>query len=188
MSYWTFTDIFEEAGPRATPFHGGFGLLNYQGIRKPSFFAYQFLRRLGDRELKTGDAESWVCEDGAGGVQALFWDFTITHPGPSVINQDYYDRDLPSAPARSVRLALHGMKPGRYSLSAYRVGYRANDAYTAYLAMGAPKQLTRAQVAELKKVASGAPFAEEGVEVGADGSLERIYSMRQNDAVLVTLK
>lgn len=29
MSYWTFTDIFEEAGPRMTPFHGGFGMLNY---------------------------------------------------------------------------------------------------------------------------------------------------------------
>lgn len=32
MSYWTFTDIFEESGPRITPFHGGFGLINYQDI------------------------------------------------------------------------------------------------------------------------------------------------------------
>ncbi|HEY4207146.1 MAG TPA: glycoside hydrolase family 88 protein, partial [Puia sp.] len=28
MSYWTFTDIFEEAGPAVTAFHGGFGLMN----------------------------------------------------------------------------------------------------------------------------------------------------------------
>ena len=35
MSYWTFTDIFEEAGPRVTPFHGGFGLLNYQDLSGP---------------------------------------------------------------------------------------------------------------------------------------------------------
>jgi xylan 1,4-beta-xylosidase len=27
MSYWVFTDIFEEAGPRFESFHGGFGLL-----------------------------------------------------------------------------------------------------------------------------------------------------------------
>jgi xylan 1,4-beta-xylosidase len=26
MSYWTFTDIFEESGPVPSPFHGGFGL------------------------------------------------------------------------------------------------------------------------------------------------------------------
>ena len=47
MSYWTFTDIFEEGGPVPNPFHGGFGMLNFQGLRKPSFDAYQFLNRLG---------------------------------------------------------------------------------------------------------------------------------------------
>src|SRR5919109_1005017 len=35
MSYWTFTDIFEENGPVPSPFHGGFGLINFQGLRKP---------------------------------------------------------------------------------------------------------------------------------------------------------
>ncbi len=37
MSYWVFTAIFEEAGPQFTPFHGGFGLINYQNIHKPTF-------------------------------------------------------------------------------------------------------------------------------------------------------
>jgi xylan 1,4-beta-xylosidase len=37
MSHWTFTDVFEENGPPARPFHGGFGLINYEGIRKPAF-------------------------------------------------------------------------------------------------------------------------------------------------------
>jgi xylan 1,4-beta-xylosidase len=47
MSYWTFTDIFEENGPRWEAFHGGFGLINYEDINKPAFYAYQFLNRLG---------------------------------------------------------------------------------------------------------------------------------------------
>ena len=51
MSYWTFTDVFEEAGPSPAPFHGGFGLLNEQGIRKPAFYAYEYLGRLGRTEL-----------------------------------------------------------------------------------------------------------------------------------------
>ena len=51
MSYWIFTDIFEEAGPRFTPFHGGFGMLNTQGINKPVSYAYQFMNRLGNIEL-----------------------------------------------------------------------------------------------------------------------------------------
>jgi xylan 1,4-beta-xylosidase len=42
MSYWTFTDIFEESGPAPSPFHGGFGLLNFNGLRKPSFSPINF--------------------------------------------------------------------------------------------------------------------------------------------------
>lgn len=187
MSYWTFTDIFEEAGPRVTPFHGGFGLLNYQGIRKPAFFAYQFVRRLGDHELATTDADAWVCADDQGGVQALFWDFTITHPGPVIINQEYYRKDLPSDEARSARLRLRGLPPGQYALKAYKVGYRSNDAYTAYLDLGSPGQLTRSQVATLKEAGSGSPFLSETVAVGADRGFDRTYAMRQNDAALVVL-
>ena len=80
MSYWTFTDIFEEAGPRTTPFHGGFGMLNYQDLAKPSYFAYKFLHRLGDAELVCADPDAFVCRDAAGAVQALFWDFTSPTP------------------------------------------------------------------------------------------------------------
>ena len=37
MSYWTCSDLFEESGPPPASFHGGFGLLNREGIRKPAF-------------------------------------------------------------------------------------------------------------------------------------------------------
>ncbi|MBP1670101.1 MAG: glycoside hydrolase, partial [Bacteroidetes bacterium] len=61
MSYWVFTDIFEESAPRFTPFHGGFGMLTIQGINKPVFYSYQFLNRLGNIELANSDSSSWVC-------------------------------------------------------------------------------------------------------------------------------
>ena len=188
MSYWTFTDIFEEAGPRSSAFHGGFGLLNLQGIRKPAFYAYQFVHRLGEKELEVADSDAWVCADDKGGVQALFWDFTITHPGPSVNNQQFYNTDQPSLPAPGAQLRLSGLKPGSYELQAFKVGYRSNDAYSAYLAMGSPAQLTRAQVATLKELSKGAPFQTETVTVGADGQFQRSYGLNQNDAVLVLLK
>ena len=76
MSYWTFTDIFEELGPPVRPFFGLFGLINLQGIKKPAFFAFSFLNQLGDQELVNQDDQSWVCRDSSGGVQALFWDLT----------------------------------------------------------------------------------------------------------------
>ena len=71
MSYWTFTDIFEEAGPRMTPFHGGFGLLNYQDLRKPAFYSYQFLNKLGDTEVVEAAAAGLAEGDSSqGGARA----------------------------------------------------------------------------------------------------------------------
>ncbi len=188
MSYWTFTDIFEEAGPRMTPFHGGFGLLNYQDLPKPAFFAYQFLHRLGATELQCDDTAAFVTRDEAGAVQALFWDFTITHPGPSVINQEYYLRDNPAAAKGEAALRVSGLRPGAYELRATRVGYRANDVQASYRDLGSPAQLTKAQVAQLREAASGAPEISSRVNVAKDGRFEQSVPLRENDVWFVELK
>ena len=188
MSYWTFTDIFEESGPRTTPFHGGFGLFNYQDLPKPSFFVYKFLNQLGDVELATADAASFVCRDAAGDVQTLFWDFTITHPGPSVNNQVFYKEDQPAKAKGPVELRLSGLKSGAYRLVAYRVGYRVNDVQSAWRDLGSPAQLTKSQVEQLRRAASGDPVVDETIEVGADGRCLRSFEMRENDVWLVELK
>ncbi len=150
MSYWTFTDIFEEAGPRFTPFHGGFGLLNYQGIKKPAFYSYSFLNKLGQTELVNADSSSWVCKNGKGDIQVLFWNFTHTLPD-STNDQQYYIRDLPSKPIGKVKVEIAGVPEGNYQLQIYKVGYKANDAYATYLALNKPNQLTRQQVGQIKQ-------------------------------------
>ena len=188
MSYWVFTDIFEEAGPRWTPFHGGFGLINYQDINKPAFYAYQFLNRLGPTELKNSDPASWICADASGGIQALVWDFTITHPGPNIINQVYYKRDLPSLPKNKVTLNLIDVPEGKYALDIYRVGYRVNDAYATYMNLGSPAQLTKAQVAKIKSDNSGAPISSSTVKVGRDEKVQQHFDLRENDVYLFLLK
>ncbi len=187
MSYWTFTDIFEEAGPRFTPFHGGFGLLNYQDINKPAFYAYRFMNCLGETELQSSDAASWVCTDKSGGIQALVWDFSLPNPAPKENNQVYYKRDLPSHPKSNVTLALSGVPAGQYSMAVYRVGYRANDAYSAYLDIGSPSQLSKPQVAYIKSKSDGSPERVSIVKVAADGLIRQTFEFRDNDVCLVTL-
>lgn len=191
LSYWVFTDIFEEAGPPMTPFHGGFGLLNLHGIRKPAHFAYAFLNRLGPTTLATGDPRIFAATDGRA-VQVLLWD--LTHPtrqpdGTTVSNHEYFVQDHPSRelPPATVRVA--GLAPGDYDLQVFRVGYRANDAYSAYLAdLGRPARLSTAQEAWLNHLASGAPEATVRVTIGADGRFAREIPMRTNDCVLVALQ
>jgi xylan 1,4-beta-xylosidase len=187
MSYWVFTDIFEENGPRMTPFHGGFGLLNYQGVRKPAYFAFEFLNRLGPEELTNSDDSSWVCRDSSGGVQALLWDFTPVAPPAGVNDQVFYKQEQPARPAGKTSLQIDNLPEGTYWMQIYQTGYRVNDAYTMYLDLGAPSQLSRAQVDALKEWACGAPV-HAGLVKHPGGRFVREFALRQNDVFLVALR
>jgi len=186
MSYWVFTDIFEEAGPRFEAFHGGFGLMNTQGIKKPAYFAYQFLNQLGTQELLNSDPQSFATTDEQGNVQLLLWDFTYTLP-EDTNNQQYYIRDLPAKDKGDIDILLKGVKEGRYTLNISQVGYRQNDAYTAYIDMGSPAQLTKAQVAALKAQATGKPAQKKNIRIGKERAFNLSLPLRENDVYLVEL-
>jgi xylan 1,4-beta-xylosidase len=51
MSYWTFSDVFEEQGVVKKPFYGGFGLMAAGGIPKAAFNDFALLHRLGAERL-----------------------------------------------------------------------------------------------------------------------------------------
>jgi xylan 1,4-beta-xylosidase len=186
MSYWVFTDIFEEAGPRFEAFHGGFGLMNTQGIKKPAYFAYQFLNKLGATELNSNDQQSFATTDNKGNVQVLLWDSTYTLPD-NTNNQQYYIKDLPAASKGEVSVNLQELKAGKYKLAISQVGYKKNDAFTAYINMGSPAQLSKAQVAELKAKSTGKPEQEKAIQVGSDGKYTLTLPLRENDVYLVEL-
>ncbi|MBN1559477.1 glycoside hydrolase [candidate division KSB1 bacterium] len=186
MSYWVFTDIFEEPGPRFTPFHGGFGLLNYQGINKPAFYAYKFMNQLGATELINADSSSWACKDENGSIQVLLWDFTYTLED-SINNQDYYIRDLPAKSKGKVRITISEIPAGIYNLEIFKAGYRVNDPYTTYLDMGRPNQLTKEQVRKIKELNDGSALSSEKINVKNGAPFQRDLEIRENDVFLFTL-
>ena len=85
----------------------------------------------------------------------------------------------PRPQAPPVRLALTRLRPGPYALTVYRIGFEKNDAYTAYLKMGQPTDLSREQVADLKRLASGQAECRLPATVGADGRWEQTFPMRE---------
>ena len=186
MSYWTFTDIFEENGPPMTPFHGGFGLLNFEGIKKPAYFAYQFLNQLGATELKNSDTESYVCRDEKGGAQILLWDLTRLADS-TVPNQKIFRQLRPAKSKGDVTINLKSVPPGNFKLTLRQIGFEKNDAYSAYLKMDAPAQLTRAQEKILRDASTGNPEFEKEIKIGADGNFDETLPLRENDVLLLTL-
>ena len=184
MSYWTYSDLFEEPGPPTRPFEGGFGLMTPQGVRKASWFAYKYLADLGDRELPTGDDQSIVTmKDGT--LQVLAWRAVL--PDQPVSNRPFFTKLRAPEPSVPLTLDLTGLKPGSYRLHVRRTGYRHNDAYSAYLAMGRPATLSGAQLQELNRLTSDTPDVST-VSVTAGKPTRITLPMRGNDVVLVELR
>ncbi|WP_448698326.1 glycoside hydrolase [Mucilaginibacter sp. AW1-3] len=184
MSYWTFTDVFEEAGPAQTPFHGGFGLVNLQNIKKPTYYVYKYLNELGSAELKNNDATSIICKQG-NNVQALFWDFTFPETGKD-FNQGYFIKDQPPVAKPPVGLKLSHIANGTYTVEVYKTGYQFNDPYTTYIGWGRPSYISPQQVDQLKNESAGKPISTSTVIV-KDGVFSRQFDMRGNDIYFVKL-
>lgn len=186
MSYWTFTDIFEEMGPRFTPFHGGFGMINLEGIKKPSFYAFKFLSNLNGDDVASDDERSWVTKSKDGSIAAIAWDYSPVVPPAGKTDQVFYKQELPATDKGNLTIDLASVPKGKYRVSIYQIGYKQNDAFTAYVEMGSPKQLTRAQVDALNKVSTGAPISQSEVAIN-DGHFSKTLPLRTNDCFLVVL-
>jgi xylan 1,4-beta-xylosidase len=184
MSYWTYSDLFEENGPPPAAFHGGFGLLTRDNIPKATYFAYKYLNELGPTQLKNDDSESWITRKGDT-VEALLWSYTPLKQSEG--NKAFYRKLHPAQPVAPVDLKLSGLRPGRYRFTVHRTGYRHNDAYSAWIDMGLPKDLTVPQRTALDGLTKDVAETSAEVTVGSSGQLERMLPMHTNDLVLVTL-
>ena len=187
MSYWTYSDLFEEPGPPTAPFQGGFGLLNPEGIRKPAFFAYKYLHALQGKQHRNERSAGDCCPPRMGDFSAVIWDFEP--PDQKVSNRPFYTKVIPAHPAKPVQLQLSHLVPNSsYHLQVHRTGYRANDAYTAYIEMGSPKELTKAEVSKLNDLTQDLSETDQAVESAPDGTIKVSVPMKSNDIVLIKLE
>src|SRR5205807_9912667 len=75
MSYWTFSDVFEEQGVVKTPFYGGFGLLAAGGIPKPAFNAFALLHQLGEQRLASAAEGALLTRRADGALVVALWNY-----------------------------------------------------------------------------------------------------------------
>jgi xylan 1,4-beta-xylosidase len=181
MSYWTFTDIFEEPGAPVSPFHGGFGLLTREGLKKPSYYVYEFLNKLGNKEIVNTDKSSWITKDEKGNVKMLVYDFDYPNQG-DISNQEYFKKLLPPQKQHNLKLDLSGMN-GNYKMVVTRVGYDANDVYTTYAKAGSPHDINKEFMSKLKKMEN---TIESNKTVSVkNGKLANDLIIRENDVLFI---
>ncbi len=75
MSYWTFSDVFEEQGVVKTPFYGGYGLIAERHLPKAAFWDFDLLHELGDRRAMVASENALVTERANGTFVVALWNY-----------------------------------------------------------------------------------------------------------------
>ncbi|MHB8812150.1 MAG: GH39 family glycosyl hydrolase [Steroidobacteraceae bacterium] len=133
ISFWTFSDVFDEDGPSRGPFTGGFGLRAYGGINKPSFYDFALLHQLGDERLANPSDDAIVTRTADGGLAIALWNLV----DPEV-----------KGSSRTVRLEVRGVRADA-QVAIQRVDDEHGNALPVYRAMGSPRYPTPEQIAHL---------------------------------------
>lgn len=155
ISYWTFTDVFEEGGAGIGPFHGGFGLVNEQGIHKPTFHAMAMLARLGDRILLSTPHGVITRHSRDGALAAVFLNYPDDMGTRSVGSQITYAATRPLkdlGPSRTVEHTVEGLAPGT-RLTLEVLDWDHGNVAEAWHQLGEPLNLTPQQTDRLRDVA-----------------------------------
>ena len=137
MSYWTFSDVFEEQGVVKSPFYGGFGLLAEDNIPKPVFNAFDLLHRLGESRLPTNADDVLATKRKDGTVVLAAWNFV--EAGDAGVS-------------KTIVLNLKGVPDGAH-VAIRRVDAAHGNTLDAWKKMGSPKYPTKAQIEALRHAA-----------------------------------
>jgi xylan 1,4-beta-xylosidase len=135
MSYWTFSDVFEEQGPVKQPFYGGYGLIAAGGIPKPAFYAFEFLHELGDERIPSDNPDILVTRNKSSGTMVIaLWN--LVEPGAN-------------GAVKSFNIKFSGL-PSTATASVRRVDAKHGDTLGLYNELGRPEYPTGAQIHELQ--------------------------------------
>jgi xylan 1,4-beta-xylosidase len=137
MSYWTFSDVFEEQGVVKQPFYDGYGLVAAGGIPKPSYAAFEVLHQLGNQRIALNSDSALLTRRPDGSLVLALWN--LVPPGQS---------------GAAKIAAIHFVHAGKMLREAIsRVDHDHGDPHAAYQKMGSPRYPTQAQIMQLQKAA-----------------------------------
>jgi xylan 1,4-beta-xylosidase len=156
MSFWPFSDVFEEHGVADAPFTDGSaregrGLIAPDGIPKPSYVAFALLHHLGEQRMRNAGNDVIVTRRKDGALVIALWNMASEGETSASRSFNLQFRHLAALPQAVV----------------YKLDAEHEDTLAAYRAMGSPHYPTQEQVEKLWQVARILPAATERVAKNA---------------------
>jgi xylan 1,4-beta-xylosidase len=144
LSFWTFSDVFEEGGPIPKPFEGQFGLRAKGGINKPSYYAYGLLHELANERVANASKNVIATRTADGGLAIAVWNLVDPDQRGTALAMSLLFRHVPADAHVTIE----------------RVDESHGNVLKEYAAMGSPLDPTPEQVKQLNSE-TALPAAEE---------------------------
>ena len=142
MSYWSFSDVFDEQGVPKTPFYGGFGLIAADGIPKSAYAAFGLLHKTGDQRLAIDSDQALLTRRADGSLVLV----VLNYAPPERAGQ-----------SKTFTIHFKNAQPKRATVS--RVDSEHGDPRSAFRELGSPPSPTQEQIRKLQQAAQ-LPVAE----------------------------
>ncbi|SET04492.1 helix-turn-helix domain-containing protein [Paenibacillus sp. NFR01] len=149
MAFWSFTDVFEESTVPASPFYGGFGLINRDGLKKPAYYAFELMQKLGEEMLIQGDGVIGT-RNNDGSMQFLFYHYV--HVDQLFASGDWTELSFSSryevfeeTGSKAFDFTLH-LLPGPYKCTSYQLDREHGSVFDEWIRMGSPEFLTEEEI------------------------------------------
>jgi xylan 1,4-beta-xylosidase len=175
FGFWTLSDDIEEFPLPSATFHGGMGLVTFNGIKKPGYFAFQLLNSLGDEKIASGPG--YFITRSESGIQVMLYNYC--HYDPLYCSMDHsamthIDRYgiFKNSDSKNYQFNLHGFIESEYEILEYSINRTHGSAFDTWVDMGAPESLDAEDIRYLTQKA--VPSRKRTIEV-----IKKSYSLNR---------
>lgn len=156
MGYWVGSDLYSAHSDTSSLIYGGGGLLSRDGIRKPAFYAFDFMNHLG-RYLRKKEDNCIITDNGAGNwrivchnLKALNHQYSLVDEGDIPIEeQNNLFEDLKK---RTIHFSLPGKRGEKYILKYLTVNRYSGSLQDEWVSMSGPEEMTRDEIKYLSRI------------------------------------
>lgn len=182
FGHWTLSDFMEEVPHSPELFHGGYGILTYNGIPKAGYHAMKMLSALTEHCIHRGNG--WYITYDGEDIHILLYHYYHY----DLLYQRDYSRKSDSVfkyeNSMSFQTELTHIPPGEYEFTLQSISAEHGSSYDIWMGMGAPESVTRDQIEYIKQVSK--PKLEKWIE-SLNGTYQFTAQLRAHEVQLITI-
>lgn len=142
FGYWLLTDLLEERAKLESLFHGGYGLLTYNGIPKAGYQAMKLLSHLGNCVLDSGD--NWMLTQKGQVYQLMLYNYCSYS---NLYRYRYKRLEKPedaysvfeTGTIQQLQFDLQFLPDGQYRTEYLSISRHSGSAFDTWVEIGAPQ-------------------------------------------------